>query len=572
MELIVYDRNYSKWEFKLTNELEPVLAITAYIHPLISKLFHGDVLSTSGSLLHSPYQIKDNIPGILVLDGKTYGRANITKNGKDKLLYKCIPHDPALPCFLIPYEEKVATFSKKKTNKYITFKFKDWQDKHPLGQLTQTIGDVHEPEHYYQYQVASKYLQKSISTLTKETIANLNMQPRGNMMEHIAMKQQMADRRSEPIFSIDPAGCKDVDDAIGIRVIDKQHSIVSIYIANVPLILDYLKLWQTYSERVSTIYLPTSKLPMLPPILSDDICSLLQGKDRCAFCLDIYIEHKDNENAAVTNLIFHPVLINVQKNYVYEEDLLLKNKTYAQLLAITKSLANHYPYVDQLTDSHELVEFYMIFMNYESSKRLLAKQAGIFRSATLDKVKESEPLYSSLSKDMRAFLKTYQLSQCHYCTHEEVQSHDLIGVSSYVHITSPIRRLVDLLNLIEIQRDHLSLEAKRFAANWLKRLDYINTTMKAIRKVQNNCSLLATYLKDTTGGRYTGLLFDKTVISDDIHMLGPMYKFSVYIPDLKMVSTIKTTQNFDNYMKVVVSAHSFMDEDNVLKKIKVQIA
>jgi exoribonuclease R len=332
MELSVYDRNYSKWEFKPTNELEPVLAITAYIHPLISKLFHGDILSTSGSLLHSPYQRKDNIPGVLILEGKTYGRANI----KDKLLYKCIPHDPALPCFLIPYEEKVATFNKKKINKYITFKFKDWRDKHPLGQLTQTIGDVNEPEHYYQYQVASKYLQQSISTLTKETMANLNMQPREKMAEHIAMKQQMADRRSEPIFSIDPAACKDIDDAIGLRVIDKEHSIVSIYIANVPLILDYLNLWQACSERVSTIYLPTSKLPMLPPILSDDVCSLLQGKDRCAFCLDLYIEHKDNENTTVTKVVFSPVLINVKKNYVYEEDLLLKNKTYNQLFQLTK--------------------------------------------------------------------------------------------------------------------------------------------------------------------------------------------------------------------------------------------
>jgi len=568
MELIIYDRNYSKWEFKPTNASEPLLAIAEYINPFMCKFFHGDIVSTSGSLIHSPYQNKDNIPGILVLDGKTYGRTN----AKEKLLYKCIPHDPALPCFLIPYEEKVAAFNKKKTNKYITFKIKEWREKHPLGQITNTIGDVNQPEYYYQYQVASKYLQKSITLFTKETIVKINTWPKEKTAEHIAIKQQMADRRSEPIFSIDPAGCKDIDDAIGLRIVDKHHSIVSIYIANVPLMLDYLNLWHVYSERVSTIYLPTSKIPMLPPILSDDICSLLEGKDRCAFCLDIYIEQKDKDNVSVTNLIFLPVLINVQKNYVYEEELLLKNKIYAQLFHLTKSLAKHYPYVDQLTDSHELVEFYMIFMNYESSKRLLMKQTGIFRSATLDKEKGSVPLPPGLSKDMRAFFKTYQLAQCQYCTSADVQSHDLIGLSSYVHITSPIRRLVDLLNLIEIQRDNMSLEAKRFTANWLKRLDYINMTMKAIRKVQNNCNLLATYLKDTPDGRYTGVLFEKTVIAEAMHMPVPMFKFAVYIPALKMVSTIKTTQNFDNYRTVVVSAHSFMDEDNVLKKIRVQIA
>jgi exoribonuclease R len=470
---------------------------------------------------------------------------------------------------LIPYEEKVATFHKKKTNKYITFKIKEWREKHPLGQITQTIGDVNQPEHYYQYQLASKYLQRPISAFTKETLVALNTQPRVNIAEHIAGTQHMADRRSEPIFSIDPVGCKDIDDAIGLRVLDKHHSVISIYIANVPLLLDYLNLWQACSERVATIYLPTSKLPMLPPSLSDDVCSLLQRQDRCAFGLDIYIEHKDNDtNVSVTNLVFQPVLIRVEKNYVYEEDALLKNKTYVHLLALTKALGKNYAYVDQLTDSHELVEFYMIFMNYESSKRLLERKTGIFRSATLGK--DLEPP-QGLSKDMRAFLKTYHITQCHYCTHEQVQPHDVLGLSSYVHITSPIRRLVDLLNLIEIQWDNVSSLAKRFATNWGKRLDYINTTMKAIRKVQNNCSLLATYLKDTTEGRYTGVLFNKILLSEGQHTSEAIYKFAVYIPALKMVSTIKTTQNFDNYRTVVVSTHSFMDEDNVLKKIRVQI-
>ena len=561
MELIVYDRNYSKWEFKTT---EPVLAIAEYINPIMGKFFHGDIVSTSGTLIHSPYQSKDNIPGVLLLDGKTYGRTNVTS----KLLYKCIPHDPALPCFLIPYEEKVPTFNKKKTNKYITFKIKEWREKHPLGQLTQTLGDVNQPEHYYQYQLASKYLQRPISAITKETLVALNTWPRDKIMEHIATKQQLTDRRGELICSIDPVDCKDIDDALGLRVVDKHHSIVSIYIANVPLLLDYLNLWHACSERVSTIYLPTSKLPMLPPILSEDMCSLRQEKDRCAFCLDIYIEQTDKENVVVTNLIFQPALIRVEKNYVYEEEALVKNKTYNQLFTLTKALAKNYTYVEQLTDSHELVEFYMIFMNYESSKRLLERKTGIFRSATLDKDLEQPP---GLSKDMRAFLKTYHITQCHYCTHAQVQPHDLMGLSSYVHITSPIRRLVDLLNLIEIQGENMSSSAKRFATNWCKRLDYINTTMKAIRKVQNNCSLLATYLKDTTEGRYTGVLFNKTILPEAMYKPEALYKFAVYIPALKMVSTIKTTQNFDNYRTVVVAAHSFMDEDNVLKKIRVQI-
>jgi len=577
MELFVCDRNYAKWYFKPIHENEPLLAISDYIHPLTCKFFHRDIISTTGSLIHSPYQSKENIPGVLLLEGKTYGRTlNNASSNNSKLLYKCVPEDPALPCFLIPYEDKVASFQKKKTNKYITFRIKEWQDKHPLGQINTTIGDVSDPENYYHYQLASKYLQKSITRFNKETIVNLNWKPRANLAEQIAIKQQLVDRRSEPIFSIDPAGCKDIDDAIGLRSIDKHHSVISIYIANVPLIMDDLYLWQACSERVSSIYLPNSKVPMLPTILSDDICSLVQGKDRCAFALDIAIEQTGSETVTVTNVTFTPALVKVLKNYAYEEDALLKNKTYSQLFQLTKLLMKQYPYVEQLNDSHELIEFYMIFMNYESSKRLLERKTGIFRSATLNK--ELTIIPPGLSKDTRTFLQSYQLTQCHYCTYDQVQPHDLLGLRSYVHITSPIRRLVDLLNLCELQDTILSGDAKLFTVKWMKRLDYINTTMKAIRKVQNNCNLLATYLKDKKEGRYTGLLFEKTLVTDGvvkaeaIYKPEAMYKFKIYIPALKMVSTIKTTQPFDNYRTVVVAAYSFMDEDNVMKKIRLQIA
>ena len=82
-----------------------------------------------------PYVEKIDICGVLIVDGKTYGRYN------DKLLYKCIPDSTNLPGFLIPYEEKNNTFSKLKVNKYITFKVKEWNDKqqHPIGIITNTI-------------------------------------------------------------------------------------------------------------------------------------------------------------------------------------------------------------------------------------------------------------------------------------------------------------------------------------------------------------------------------------------------------------------------------------------------
>ena len=70
----------------------------------------------------------------------------------------------------------------------------------------------------------------------------------------------------------------------------------------------------------------------------------------------------------------------------------------------------------------------------------------------------------------------------------------MLELDAYIHITSPIRRLVDLLNMIQFQQNtsmiHLSAQAQTFYDKWMQDLDYINASMRSIRKVQTDCNLL----------------------------------------------------------------------------------
>ena len=84
------------------------------ISPIKNKLFHGDRVDEHGKLISSPYREATEIGGVLLVAEKTYGRV------KEKLLYKCIPYEKNLPCFLIPYEDRSLGFSKLKQNKYTT--------------------------------------------------------------------------------------------------------------------------------------------------------------------------------------------------------------------------------------------------------------------------------------------------------------------------------------------------------------------------------------------------------------------------------------------------------------------
>ena len=46
--------------------------------------------------------------------------------------------------------------------------------------------------------------------------------------------------------------------------IDDENTIVSIYISNSMLWMDMLDLWESFDDRIATIYLPDRKRPMMP--------------------------------------------------------------------------------------------------------------------------------------------------------------------------------------------------------------------------------------------------------------------------------------------------------------------
>ena len=74
-----------------------------------------------------------------------------------------------------------------------------------------------------------------------------NKKAQDDLIDAICEQYPMIENRTHlNIFSIDPEGCVDIDDAIGIT-----NNAVSVYIANVPLIIDHLNLWQNKHNYVN---------------------------------------------------------------------------------------------------------------------------------------------------------------------------------------------------------------------------------------------------------------------------------------------------------------------------------
>jgi exoribonuclease R len=567
----IHNRAYTGWTFFTTHNFKELELPS--VKPVETKMFNNDVfimVDSEVTIVHSTVRVSESLAGVLVLKGnKTYGRS---KNGK--LLYKCIPDDVRIPAFLIPYEMKNMGFSKVFQNYYITFRFSEWNDKHPQGLLVQSIGPVDVLDNFYEYQLYCKSLNTSIQKFTKDTSKALKAQPHDAFIENISVRYPSIEDRTTDynVFTIDPPNSVDFDDGFSLNLLDNGQKMLSIYIANVTLWMDILGLWDSFSRRISTIYLPDRKRPMLPTILSDCLCSLQEKTTRLAFVMDVFIEGEGCDTNIV-DIKYSNCKIRVSKNYCYEGADLLGSEKYQRLFALTNQLCRKYRYINNVRNSHEVVSYLMILMNYHCAKELVTKKSGICRSTV---VKKGITMPEDLPEDVAKFIKIWNSSAGQYLDvtslkDGDVFSHDILEMDAYIHITSPIRRLVDLLNMIKIQQVNsiieLSLSATSFYDKWINDLEYINVTMRSIRKVQNDCSLLYMCNDDPTimERSYDGYTFDKIVRNDGL------FQYIVYLPQLKLTSRVTMRENLDNYMVGKYKLYLFNDEENLKKKIRLQI-
>jgi exoribonuclease R len=222
----------------------------------------------------------------------------------------------------------------------------------------------------------------------------------------------------------------------------------------------------------------------------------------------------------------------------------------------------------------------MIFMNHHCAQELLKFNNGIFRSTIIKKqISLPNSLPPSLPDDVNQFIKIWNSASGQYIDlssvmsedREQLTRHETLEMDAYIHITSPIRRLVDLLNMIKFQQNFglitLSTDAIDFYNNWIQQIDYINVTMRSIRKIQNDCNLLDIcynnpYILEKT---YDGYCFDKLIRNDGL------YQFIVFLPELRLSSRITIRDNLENYEKKQYKLFLFSDEEKFKKKIRLQI-
>ncbi|WP_197489818.1 ribonuclease R [Erythrobacter neustonensis] len=321
----------------------------------------------------------------------------------------------------------------------------------------------------------------------------------------VAAKLKLSDKTREdlrhlPIVAIDPADARDHDDAIWAEPDGKGGFNALVAIADVSFyVRPGSQLDREARKRGNSVYFPDRVVPMLPEVLSADVCSLKEGEDRAAMACHMHI----NADGKMSSFRFSRALVRIAHNIAYEDaqkavDSGNPPEYLANLWAAWKALAAARDARDPLElelperrvvldaqgkiaeiairerlDAHRVVEDFMIAANVAAAKALEAKAAPVVYRiheppsrekltalrdylATMGKKLAlgqvvTPGLFNRMLKDvtdeaekalvMEAVLRSQ--TQAYYGPANA--GHFGLSLGSYAHFTSPIRRYSDLL-------------------------------------------------------------------------------------------------------------------------------
>lgn len=305
-----------------------------------------------------------------------------------------------------------------------------------------------------------------------------------------------------PFCTIDPVDAKDHDDAI---YFDKDSQTLYVAIADVS---EYVNkddiLDKEAKKRGFTLYLPHTSYPMLPPNLSQNMCSLKENEVRLALVWEIKLSSKGE---VLQEQLYEGMIIN-HCNLSYEKvDALLEGKLEIQP-SISGSILGFYPYAKMLFanrlkkgytfhnpeiklqlnpeclligikestegESHHIVEEAMLLANICSAKVLsgLEQEEGVYGVYRIHEEMRGEKLeelmwdlhtmgYRGKYQDIHQLIGDIQnwakkqdmveqvdkmiiqaQNQAQYCSKNI--GHFGLGFEKYTHFTSPIRRYSDI--------------------------------------------------------------------------------------------------------------------------------
>lgn len=387
----------------------------------------------------------------------------------------------------------------------VVVKMTEWRpgDKNPEGEIIQVLGAPGEHETEIHSILAEYGLPYQFP---EEVERDADKIDRSINDEEVARRWDM---RGITTFTIDPKDAKDFDDALSIRKLENGNWEIGVHIADVShYVVPGTILDDEAYQRATSVYLVDRVVPMLPEVLSNDVCSLRPHEDKFTFSAVFELD----DDAKIKKQWFGRTVIHSDRRFTYEEAqerIETKEGDYQEEINVLDQLAkimrterirqgaitfdrsevrfnldeNNEPigvYFKISKDSNHLIEEFMLLANKKVSEFVSLNKKGEISQNTFIYRVHDDPDPAKL-ESLRDFVSTFGYKMDLANTKKVAESlnrllHDVkgkgeenmietlamrsmskavystepighygLGFDYYSHFTSPIRRYPDLI-------------------------------------------------------------------------------------------------------------------------------
>ncbi|MBW2016318.1 MAG: RNB domain-containing ribonuclease [Deltaproteobacteria bacterium] len=338
------------------------------------------------------------------------------------------------------------------------------------------------------------------------------------------------DLRDLSVFTIDGPMTEDFDDALSVEIHDGEITL-GIHITDVAgAVPEGGVLDKEAFHRASSLYLPRTQIPMLPPELSQGILSLTKGSDRAALSLLCRFDGEGN----LLDYRFIRSIIRVNKRLDYDkvDATFLEDKDLSALHRLTQILQHRrieqgalvlslpeisirvdpggeivLQTLDQNTPARTMVAECMILYNW-----LVARYCRDHGIPILYRTQEEPGERLPVNEDNYVFYVFKQRRKLSPLKVEtEAKSHAGLGLDAYTNASSPIRRYADLV--VQRQLRNVLLGKKPvYSAEDLEKIQMLlSVALRDLGTVKRNRSRywLLKFLLQHTGETFPALVLDE---------------------------------------------------------------
>jgi ribonuclease R len=374
---------------------------------------------------------------------------------KEKNFYYLTPDDKKMYADIVVSKESVLN-KKAELGQKVLVKINQWkkEDANPTGELVQILGKAGEHNTEMESILYEKGFEINFPDNVEAEAEKLEKTEKPIPQNEINKRKDFRDTLT---FTVDPKDAKDFDDAISIKSLENGNFEIGVHIADVShYVREKTSLDTEAAKREFSVYLVDRTIPMLPEVLSNDICSLNPDEEKLTFSAVFEM----SPNGKITSRWFGKTIIKSNKRFTYELAQETLDKGQGEYFKELKTLDEIAKKLRKDKTAHGAIDFEQDEISFDLDNN--GKPIRIFKKPRLDTHKLVEEYMLLANKEVaefifKAYKRTNSDSPFIYRIHDLPDNDKITALSLFVKALGydlPIKKgkgitAIDLQNLFK---------------------------------------------------------------------------------------------------------------------------